>query len=256
MEDALECAHWRCPDPRGKLPFSPWEEALVTDIENIGKTIWNTRFGPWVNRGPLFSVLCPKRKDDSPAPPLRHALRAKIFKAIPKHEPAVLRWMFDKFSDPKWKKNRWWYAPYAFNEQGDPFTAFSYLAGEFDPEINKLAIKDYMASKRAETHQVMLVKKLCVPSVGQQKEGVLSRIKRSQPMMSSDDERSCSSIYDVKEDFNSSEAESTFEGTTPTVYTVGKLNSVLLSLSESSQAGCRTDRRRTGRAHERKRPYR
>lgn len=29
MEDALECAHWRCPDPRGKLPFSPWEEALV-----------------------------------------------------------------------------------------------------------------------------------------------------------------------------------------------------------------------------------
>lgn len=29
MEGALECEHWRCPDPRGKLPFSSREVALV-----------------------------------------------------------------------------------------------------------------------------------------------------------------------------------------------------------------------------------
>lgn len=235
MEGTLECEHWRCPDPCSKLPFSPWEVALVVSsilhanpllltaidrYSNIGRTIWNTRFGSWVNRGPLFSVLYPKRKDDSPTPPLRHALRAKIFKAIPKHEPAVLRWMFDKFSDPKWKKNRWWYAPYAFNEQGDPFTAFSYLTEELDPQMNKLEIKNYMASKRADTYKTMPDKKVCVPSVGLQKEGALSRINHSQPMMSSDDERSSSSIYEVKDDVNMSEAESAFEGTTP-MYTFG-----------------------------------
>lgn len=160
--------------------------------------------------------------------------------------------MFDKFSDPKWKKNHWWYAPYAFNEQGDPFTAFSYLTEEFDPEMNKLEIKNYMASKRADTYKAMPDKKVCLPSVGLQKEGALLRIKHSQPMMSCDDERSSSFIYEVKDDVNMSEAESAFEGTT-LMYTFGESQLVLPLLSKSRKALCRTDRGRTRRAQERKR---